>query len=69
MNCATCAHWVPEDPQHHISGFGGCRKLYPAMYDPDAEVAELLAVVIDASGTQTGLKCKAEFGCVLHEAA
>ena len=69
MNCGTCIHWIPEDPQHVIEGFGACGRMYAAIYSPDREIANEKAIVVDGAGANSALKCKADFGCVLHEAA
>ena len=69
MNCGTCMHWLPEDPQHIIDGFGACGRMRSAMFSPDREIGAEVAVVVDGAGARSALKCKAEFGCVLYEAA
>ena len=65
MNCATCLHWIADDPQHPLRGLGACGRLRFGMYDPDVELEGELAVVLEGSM----FKCKADFGCVLHEAS
>lgn len=68
MNCGTCRHWEATDPQHILDGFGACGRMKAAIYSPDRDIDSELAVVVDGAGANSALKCKAEFGCVLHEA-
>jgi hypothetical protein len=67
MNCASCRYWIELDGQHPLDGFGACGRMRAGMYDPDAEIVGELAVVIEGSGLFAALKCKGDFGCVLHE--
>ena len=67
MNCATCRHWIEMDGEHPLAGFGACGRMRRGMYEPDMEIGGELAVVVEGAGLLTMLKCKAAFGCVLHE--
>lgn len=67
--CATCRHWIADDTQHIIEGFGACGRMARAIYAPDYDIAAEVAVVVDGAGAVSALKCKAEFGCLLHEVA
>jgi hypothetical protein len=65
--CATCRYWIESDTQHPLRGFGACGRMRVGMYDPDAEIVDELAVVIEGTNQFSALKCKADFGCALHE--
>lgn len=69
MNCGTCIHWIETDLQHILDGFGACGRMKAAIYSPDRAVENEPAVVVDGAGAFSALKCKAEFGCILYEAA
>lgn len=58
---------METDSQHFMSGFGSCDRFVKAMYEPDYSIANEIAVVVDGSGQFSPFKCKAQFGCVLHE--
>lgn len=67
MNCNTCRHWRAADDQHPIEGFGGCERITACMYSPAPDLTEEKAAVVDSNKGHLPLKCKADFGCVLHE--
>lgn len=74
MNCGTCRFWgknVP-DPHGEISDQTGdwrqCgRVVHEDSYFQGKDFQKELALVVDGSNFFAALKCRSDFGCVLHE--
>lgn len=68
--CGTCKHWQAGDEPEYPD-WGTCGRI--EMYEPysyqrgKSQRAEEIALAVDGSGFIAIVRCKAEFGCVLHE--